>query len=192
MVVAFNYPEDRHLVERCLAGDQEAWQVLRLRHEHMVWVAICHELGPAASNAVLRDQAFGDFWLVVCAPGHRCLRNYNPAHRPLAAYLFGVARMVARNSLRRYARKQEPVFFCALPELADGAAEDTPGLALVRLQLEEFARTRAPRRRLYLETHMFRAPTPEEKAEFSPAYGRQLQSLLLREWEAFQARQQRR
>jgi hypothetical protein len=39
---------------------------------------------------------------------------------------------------------------------------------------------------------MFRAPTPEEKAEFFPAYGSQLQALLCDHWEEYAARQRGR
>ena len=84
---------DLELLRRMRKGDENAFGLLYERHQGRIFRFILHMTG---SQAVAEEVTQEVFMLLIGKPG-----AYDPEKGPLAAYLFGVARNLARHATRK-------------------------------------------------------------------------------------------
>ena len=115
-------PTDVELVRRASGGDREAFAAIYERHRMMVYRFARLMTG---SDATADDVTQEVFMTLI-----RTLSSYEPQRSALVTYLYGVARNVTRNRLRRDRR------FVALDRVADApcSSADNPHAAAERAQ----------------------------------------------------------
>jgi DNA-directed RNA polymerase specialized sigma24 family protein len=95
---------DRQLIDRCLAGDEEAWQELFARRHPGLVHASRSFLGHRGDGE-LAEEIAARVWFALLRDGGRTLARFTPARdRDLGAFLSGVARyevLLHRRSERR-------------------------------------------------------------------------------------------
>ena len=109
-------PPDVELVRRAQHGEREAFALLYRRHQAVIYRFACAMTGSAA----LAEDVVQDTFLALMRDLHR----YDPERAPLRAYLFGVARNVARYRLRSVWR------LMPLEHAGETAGPDDPAAAL--------------------------------------------------------------
>jgi RNA polymerase sigma factor (sigma-70 family) len=145
--------EDSRLVDRCLAGDESAWEALVRRHERLVYAV--------ARSYRLSDPDLGDVFQDVFAAlvgGLPRLRQ----PRALVRWLSSTTQRIARATALRRRREQAVAAPAELPRLASG--EPPVGADLERLEEQAMIRlslaSLAPRCRRLLEALYYDEPAP--------------------------------
>ncbi len=104
---ASNGTADRKLVDRCLAGDDEAWQKLFERFHPRLQKAIRFFLGPDGVDPHRVDEIAGQVWYVLLRRGGCVLDRYCPDQgTPLGDFLVGVAKLEVLHHLRTERRRR--------------------------------------------------------------------------------------
>ncbi len=119
-------PDDRELMARVKEGEQTALELLFARWEGRVFAFFYRLGGP--------PDRLGDLAEEVLVSVYRQRHRYDP-NRAFAPWLYGIARLVWKDHLRRR-RREEP--HCALLEFARSSARE-PGPAEVAEGREEVA-----------------------------------------------------
>jgi RNA polymerase sigma-70 factor, ECF subfamily len=117
-------PADAELVGRALRGEREAFEVLYRRYQAIVYRFARAMTGSSAMAEDVTQEVFVAFM--------RDLAGYEPQRASLPTYLYGVARNLTRERLRREQR------FVSLDEMSAEGGEpaglDDPSTALGRSQ----------------------------------------------------------
>jgi hypothetical protein len=154
---------DRLLVDRCLAGDGEAWDEMYRRFHATLLASIRSQLSPGVGNLELVEEIAARVWYSLVAKGGDLLNHYDPRRGSrLSRYLSILARSEATRFFRGERRRR------GRERLASRKHADWGGLceSLSRLDLEEFLATLTRRERDYFELYLLRQPTT---SSLSPA-----------------------
>lgn len=132
---------DQHLVQRCLANEQEGWeQLYRQCHPRLV-VRIGFLLGPEGNNNDLVDEIAARVWYALVRDGGRLLIRFDPErHSLLDGYLMGLARIEILRHARAERRRRSVEFQGGCQLLAETRIPDWEALAMLR----EFASVLTP------------------------------------------------
>jgi RNA polymerase sigma-70 factor, ECF subfamily len=117
-------PADAELVGRALRGEREAFEVLYRRYQAIVYRFARAMTGSPVMAEDVTQEVFVAFM--------RDLARYEPRRASLSTYLYGVARNVTRERLRREQRFVNLDEMCA--EASEPACLDDPSTALARSQ----------------------------------------------------------
>lgn len=128
-------PSDRDLLQRAAGGDRRAFEALYGRHKHVIYRFARAMTGSADAAADVTQEVFLVFM--------RELPRYDPERSAVTTYLYGVARNLARERLRRERRliSLEAVGLAMRPAEHAGLDEELSST-------EEVARLRAALRKL--------------------------------------------
>jgi RNA polymerase sigma-70 factor (ECF subfamily) len=126
---------DRDLLQRAAAGDRRAFEALYGRHKHVIYRFARAMTGSADAAADVTQEVFLAFM--------RELARYDPDRSSVTTYLYGVARNLTRERLRRERR------FLSLEAVGLAMPRtDTAGLDEELSSTEDVARVRAALRTL--------------------------------------------
>ena len=133
--------EDRRLVDRCLAGDAQAWeQLFRSQHPPLL-AAARHLLRGGGENADLVEEIAARVWYTLVRDRCRVLDRFDPAQDSrLETFLAGIARFEIKQAMRSEQRRRNH-------ESAAGREwlkTDHVGGLEIGLFLNEFAATLGP------------------------------------------------
>ena len=99
--------DDRRLIERCLAGDEQAWSELYRQQHPGLLKATKFVLGSDGKDPHLVEEIAARVWYAVVRDGGRVLAGFDPQRdRRLGVFLTGVARLEAKQQLRTDARRR--------------------------------------------------------------------------------------
>ncbi len=87
--------DDQHLLREMSAGKEDAFRAIYERHQGALFRFVLHMTGSSATAEEITQDVF--MHLI------RKPRAYDPSKAPLAAYLFGVARNLARRAFQNSA-----------------------------------------------------------------------------------------
>lgn len=124
----FDPAQDAQLVERCLAGDERAWESLVRRHERLVYAV--------ARRYRLSEPDLGDVFQDVFAALVRGLPRIRDA-RTLVRWLSSTTERIARATALR--RRREQALAVPEPEAVEGLPADQPEVGAELETLEEQA-----------------------------------------------------
>jgi len=169
--------EEEHLVERCLRGEDTAWETMfRLYHPRLVSIikALMHGEG-ALEQA---EEIAAVVWSSLCSEAYTRLRQYDPQTGPLLGYLASMARSEIqrgrRSKWRRYCRE----CMAARKE----ATSDEIGRGLI---MQEFLTTLTRREREFCLSDLLKQSKPTVRSEVSLANGWQLRSRVLKKFRIY-------
>jgi len=149
---------DRRLVDRCLAGDQRAWEKIFDQRHWPLLRGIRTLLGPYGRDVHFVEEIAARVWYVLLRNDHEVLARYDPSRDSrLGAYLMGIARLEMVQYVRseRRRRGRELLAGRKLLEKQPASAEQLNGL------FNEFISTLAPHEQEFLEEHLMSCPPPE-------------------------------
>jgi DNA-directed RNA polymerase specialized sigma24 family protein len=149
---------DEVLVQRCLTGDQRAWQALHARYHVGLLHFALRLLAAVPDRADLAEDILGEFWCALVEHGRDRLRRFDPARGRLRAFL---ATLVRQRVQTWYRESRRPGQLVPVPRVHRSAPRDEP-LSL-RLQLEELEQRLSPSQRRFLREHLL-APAAAKRA----------------------------
>jgi RNA polymerase sigma-70 factor (ECF subfamily) len=85
--------DDQQLLRQLRRGDEAAFADIYRRHQGQIYRFVLHMSG---STAIADEVTQEVFMLLICKP-----KGYDAAKGPLSAYLFGIARNLARRAVQR-------------------------------------------------------------------------------------------
>ena len=147
--------EDKRLVDRCLAGDDAAWEALVRRHERLVLAV--------ARSYRLSESDLGDVFQDVFAALVRGLPRLRDS-RALVRWISSTTQRIARATAFR--RRRETALHEGGPERVAGLAAEGPSVGADLERLEEQALVRLglaalpPRCRRLLQALYYEDPAP--------------------------------
>jgi DNA-directed RNA polymerase specialized sigma24 family protein len=137
---------DRQLVDRCLAGEREAWDSLYHQCHRPLLASIRAMLGPGRDDPNLSEEIAARVWYAVVADGSQLLARFDPARGcRLSTFLAAVARgqaiAIFRSERRRRTREA----------MVSRVEQEWPGQSLEQLEnsIDEFLKTLTPRERQF-------------------------------------------
>ncbi len=176
------FAEDRLLVNRCLAGESEAWEHLfKVCHPPLLTL-IKTLLGPRAADADLTEEMAGRVWYSVVTEPHRRLDPYDPDRGcSLTTYLAALARNEIRQYFRAEVRRRNR------ERTASQGENDLPSLTISEIQsmLDEFDKTLTPREKEFFESNLIELPVNGKKNAFSETNSWQLRHRVQRKLSRF-------
>jgi hypothetical protein len=158
---------DREIVDRCLAGDERAWELLYRRWHPRLVKAIEFMLGAEAHDGHLIEEISARVWYAVLRNDKRLLASYNPERDSgFDAFLMGLARIEMMRHNREERRRQAHELRRGRNKLQRSDAADWQLAAMIG----EFASTLSPIERDFFENHLT-APvelqSPSDAADLS-------------------------
>jgi hypothetical protein len=114
---------DMELLERCLAGDQIAWETFFHRFRQPMAATIARRLWATARVSTHVEEILADFWFALVDRNGRRLRLYDPTRSSLLHYLGRLACEQVSLFYRRQARWERLHVQLYVPE---PAVDDTP------------------------------------------------------------------
>jgi DNA-directed RNA polymerase specialized sigma24 family protein len=99
-----DYPTDRELVGGCARNEEEAWNSLFARYEHVLAQAVRSALRRQADDPEVVDRLVGDVRVELFE--HQVLAKFNPERGTLASYLAGCARKRVERFLQEEHRRK--------------------------------------------------------------------------------------
>jgi DNA-directed RNA polymerase specialized sigma24 family protein len=171
---------DTVLVERCLAGDEEAWRSLFHRYQLALLAHAARLLGPAASRGLEAEEVAADVWYALALHAGRTLRSFDSRRGSLATFLALLVQQVVRQSWRRD----------RLCGRHAALADDTPcrNVEIVTIgdtRWAEFVGTLSDGERAFLEHHLLAAVCPVAPSYASTTNARKLKQRILAKLRAF-------
>ena len=143
--------EDRQLVERCLAGDEAAWEELYRRHHPTLLRVIRALLFSKTGRTDLVEEIAARVWFSLVSENGRRLDLYDAAHGcRLITFLAAMARNEILQHIRAERRRRIREQFASQPESVSPLLNDWQGKNLV----EEFVKTLTPREREYFRSKL--------------------------------------
>jgi DNA-directed RNA polymerase specialized sigma24 family protein len=153
---------DQHLVDRCLAGDERAWEKLYQDCHPQLLRAIKLLLGPDAGDFHLVDEMAARVWYALLRDGGRLLASYDVERDSrLSAFLMGLARIEIMRHMRSERRRRSYEFIGGRRILAEGRVPDWQVAAM----MEEFSSTLSPQEKRFMEEFLLDPPQPSASAE---------------------------
>jgi DNA-directed RNA polymerase specialized sigma24 family protein len=157
--------EARHqqrLVERCLGGDERAWERLYRECHPPLLRAIKLLLGSEATDIHLADEMAARVWYALLREGGRLLASYDPERDSgLSAFLMGLARIEIMRHLRSERRRRSYEFIGGRRILAEGRVPDWQ----VAVMMDEFSATLTAQERRFMEKFLLEPPDAEPTPE---------------------------
>ena len=174
---------DYQLVQRCLAGDQEAWAGLFQEHQPRLLARLRRRFGGGRRSADLAEEAAALFWTMLVERDYRRLRCYDPQRGALATFLNTVAGHVAGRLYRTQVARRDQ----AQPGPNDLVEPNVP--LPLGLLYQEFEATLTPReRRYWRESLLAAAPFPADAPPQSAVNCRKLKQRIRAKLNAFLGR----
>jgi DNA-directed RNA polymerase specialized sigma24 family protein len=156
---------DQRLVERCLAGDERAWEQLYQECHPRLVRAIKLLLGPDAGDSHLVDEMAARVWYALLRDGGRLLASYDVERDArLGAFLMGLARIEIMRHTRSERRRRSYEFIGGRRILAEGRVPEWQ----VATMMEEFSASLNSQERRFLEEFLLDAPQTEDGEEIGP------------------------
>jgi len=149
---------DRRLVERCLAGDQQAWEELFEQRHWPLLRGVRTLLGPYGRDVHFVEEIAARVWYVLLRNDGEVLARYDPSRDSrLGAFLMGIARLEMVQYVRseRRRRGRELLAGRKLLEKQPACAQELDRL------LNELISTLAPQEQEFLEKHLVSCPPPD-------------------------------
>lgn len=135
---------DRRLVDRCLAGDDEAWRELFDQQHHRLLASIRSMFGPGVSDANQVEEIAARVWLRVLASDMHLLDEFDVSQGcRLSTYLSTLARSSAVEMFRSDRRRRQREAVVSRPD-RQGAQ---PSLHQMAWRVGEFLQCLTPRER---------------------------------------------
>jgi DNA-directed RNA polymerase specialized sigma24 family protein len=148
----------QRLVERCLSGDEGAWEQLYRECHPPLLRAIKLLLGPDAGDVHLADEMAARVWYALLRDGGRLLASYDAARdSSLNAFLMGLARIEIMRHMRSERRRRSYEFIGGRRILAEGRVPDWQLAAM----MDEFSSTLTAQERRFMEKFLLEASEPE-------------------------------
>ena len=153
--------DDRALVDRCLAGDENAWELL-YHHCHPALIkGVRYLLGNDNRDVNLVEEIAARVWYLLLKNDGELLGRFDPTRDcRLPAYLVGFARNEILQYHRAERRRRSHEATGGRLLLAGQRSSDLPVLAMI----DEFAMTLNTREQEFLEEHLL-SPPPEASGE---------------------------
>ena len=152
----------QRLVERCLSGDERAWEQLYRECHPPLLRAIKLLLGPDAADIHLADEMAARVWYALLRDGGRLLVSYDAERdSSLSAFLMGLARIEIMRHLRSERRRRSYEFIGGRRILAEGRVPDWQ----VAVMMDEFSSTLTAQERCFMEKFLLEAPEAEPSTD---------------------------
>lgn len=175
----------QRLVERCLSGDERAWERLYRECHPPLFRAIKLLLGSDAGDIHLADEMAARVWYALLRDGGRLLASYDPERDSgLSAFLMGLARIEIMRHLRSERRRRSYEFIGGRRILAEGRVPDWQVAAM----MDEFSSTLTAQERRFMEKFLLDTPETEvsgDQGESSAASIWQRRHRIRRKLQAF-------
>jgi hypothetical protein len=97
---------DTLLIERCVAGGRDAWELLYRRYQPWLLGCLYQKLWYGRRRLETAEEIASGIWLELLVDGCRRLRAYDPGRAPLRVFLAALARLHLR---RHFSRCRAPV-----------------------------------------------------------------------------------
>ena len=149
---------DRELIERCLLGDQEAWNTLFQRYQKRLVTVVRSWLRLQVRDEDLAEEIVSRVWLALLRHDRKLLERFDPGRGfQLLTYLVGLA----RNEVLRHNRSERRRIRREFVASSSRQQTEEPNWELMQGRIEEFLATLTPREREYCENHLLSNCTPE-------------------------------
>jgi DNA-directed RNA polymerase specialized sigma24 family protein len=153
-------PGNSLLIDRCLAGEQDAWIDWFATYDRIILASIRHELGADSRDFSLVDELAQEVRLALVKRPN-LLQAFDPCKGTIAAYLAGISRREVRHYYYHQRHKRKEIVSFRDPE-------DLPSTefveALENLQWEEVLARLTVRQQEFLLTELGLVP----ESEFPP------------------------
>jgi RNA polymerase sigma factor (sigma-70 family) len=168
---------DRQLVDRCLDGDDQAWNELLGMCQPTLIRSIRRGLGRTSKHEDLAQELVAQVWFALVTVNRPWLAKFDPAYgMRLPTYIVQFARWKIRNLIRAEHRRIGRVMDVTRPALDEPSDYDQAALTA---DLSEFIEALTPRELEYFTTHLIARPTQSQAAKFTPTNGSQLRHRIL-------------
>ncbi len=158
---------EQQLIQRCLQGDDAAWESLFHLCQRSLLLSIKLTLGAQAADEDLVNEIAAQVWLWLVESDRR-LKNFDPHRGRLTTYLA----VLARESVRRLKRSERRREFREAQAGHDGITADD--MSAFTAALGEFLPTLTPKEREFCEGYLLASPVHIPTNEYSPDNVRQL------------------
>ena len=173
--------QDRILVDRCVAGDAEAWEQLYERYHRALLAAVRLMFGPKRWDANLVEEIVARVWYTVVADGASMLDRFDPSRGcRLSTYLATIAKSEAAAFFRAERRRRRRERIAARPE-----STEAPAPLDWQRELSEFAAKLTPRERQFLVDFLLAPPNGKPFTPLSATNRWQLRSRIRRKLQRF-------
>jgi DNA-directed RNA polymerase specialized sigma24 family protein len=172
---------DVQLVQRCLAGEQEAWEELRRRHIPALARFIQQQLHGRKSARARAEEMAEEVLESLLVPTPARLRRFQATRAPFPAYLRMLALQAVYLECRQDKRRKGRESALGQRDPADTWADD----ATTALLREEFVASLTPRELKYYRKELLGVPDPAGPCYFSPAQGYKLRQRILKKVKEF-------
>ncbi len=153
---------DQRLAERCLAGDERAWEHLYQQCHPPLLRAIKLLLGQDAGDVHLVDEMAARVWYTLLRDGGRLLASYDADRdSSLNAFLMGMARIEIMRYMRAERRRRSYELIGGRKILAEGRVPDWQ----LANMMDEFTSTLTPPELEFMERFLLDAPGTEADAD---------------------------
>lgn len=154
---------DKRLVQRCLAGDQSAWESLYRQCQRTLLFSVRLLLGPGRADEDLVEEIAAEVWASLIDQDAQRLRGFDPSRETrLVTYLCSLARREVQRRRRTDQRRQAREAAVSRTEM------ETPVPSIHELQrlLDDFLKRLTPREREFCKDYLLSNEPGTEK--FSP------------------------
>jgi DNA-directed RNA polymerase specialized sigma24 family protein len=153
---------DQRLAERCLAGEDQAWEQFYQRCHPPLLRAIKLLLGQDAGDIHLVDELAARVWYALLRDGGRLLARYDAAQdSDLSAFLMGLARIEIMRYMRAERRRRSHELIGGRKILAEGRVPDWKLASM----MDEFTSTLTPPELEFMERFLLDSPGAEADAD---------------------------
>ena len=153
---------DQRLAERCLAGNERAWEQLYQQCHPPLLRAVKLLLGQDAGDVHLVDEMAARVWYTLLRDGGRLLASYDADRDSnLNAFLMGMARIEIMRHMRAERRRRSYELIGGRKILAEGRVPDWQ----LANMMDEFTSTLTPPELEFMERFLLDAPGSEADAD---------------------------
>ena len=153
---------DQRLAERCLAGDERAWEQIYQQCHPPLLRAVKLLLGQDAGDIHLVDEMAARVWYTLLRDGGRLLASYDATRDSnLNAFLMGMARIEIMRHMRAERRRRSYELIGGRKILAEGRVPDWQ----LANMMDEFTSTLTPPELEFMERFLLDAPGSEADAD---------------------------
>lgn len=138
------------VIQKCLTGDDAAWQELYSRYRPSLLDSIRSQLAGKADNADLVEEIAARVWYSLVWRDYQRLRAYEKGRAGFKTYLAALARQQIQLYYRERQRQSRREVPLANSDHNCGGCADWPSTATQ----EEFIATLSPREKQYFEQHL--------------------------------------
>jgi len=166
---------DRALIDRCLAGEVEAWDALYRRCHHGLLAAIRTMFGSRQWDPNLVDEIAARVWFSVLTNDCELLARFDPGRGcRLTTYLATIARSEATTLFRSERRRRLRERMVSRPNEDTTDADE----ATAAMELGEFVQHLTPREMEFFQQFLLAAPGLERAGTYTDTNRWQLSSRI--------------